>query len=336
MREFSRLFFPIILLTIAVGVSCNKTEETTTSLYMTGPLKSNIPSHLISGTSFELIASGITLPVDSLSYKWTTTGFNVDSLIGTSGTIIVPDSVGLYDITIRVTHPRYTASQLSKTVIVFNPNSEESYSGVVKGNEYITDSRDGQKYYFSTIGNTDWFNTNLNWDGKGITLIGVSAGMPYNNVDALAVIFGRLYTWTEITQNICPQGWRVPSNEDWEELAKNANGGVSLPFDSNWPKIGERLSVTAKLNSENIWKYSPNSTKSNLFNWNALPGGNSLNSLRNYININQYGMWWSATEKDSKNAYYRYIHFDSPDFPYSYAGKSTFGASVRCVRNSDN
>jgi len=336
MREFSRLFFPIILLTIAVGVSCNKTEETTTSLYMTGPLKSNIPSHLISGTSFELIASGITLPVDSLSYKWTTTGFDVDSLIGTSGTIIVPDSVGLYDITIRVTHPRYTASQLSKTVIVFNPNSEESYSGVVKGNEYITDSRDGQKYYFSTIGNTDWFNTNLNWDGKGITLIGVSAGMPYNNVDALAVIFGRLYTWTEITQNICPQGWRVPSNEDWEELAKNANGGVSLPFDSNWPKIGERLSVTAKLNSENIWKYSPNSTKSNLFNWNALPGGNSLNSLRNYININQYGMWWSATEKDSKNAYYRYIHFDSPDFPYSYAGKSTFGASVRCVRNSDN
>jgi len=336
MREFSRLFFPIILLTIAVGVSCNKTDETTTSLYMTGPLKSNIPSHLISGTSFELIASGITLPVDSLSYKWTTTGFNVDSLIGPSGTIIVPDSVGLYDITIQVTHPHYTTSQLSKTIIVFNPNSEESYSGVVKGNEYITDNRDGQKYYFSTIGNTDWFNTNLNWDGKGITLIGVSAGMPYNNVDALAVIFGRLYTWTEITQNICPQGWRVPSNEDWEELAKNANGGVSLPFDSNWPKIGERLSVTAKLNSENIWKYSPNSTKSNLFNWNALPGGNSLNSLRNYININQYGMWWSATEKDSKNAYYRYIHFDSPDFPYSYAGKSTFGASVRCVRNSDN
>ena len=328
MREFSRLFFPIILLTIAIGVSCNKTDETTTTgLYMTGPLKSNIPSHLISGTSFELSATGITLPVDSLSYKWTTTGFNVDSLIGPTGTIIVPDSVGLYDITIRVTHPRYNASQINKTVIVFNPNSEESYSGVVKGNEYITDSRDGQKYYFSTIGGTDWFNTNLNWNGKG---------MPYNNVDALAVIFGRLYTWTEITQNICPQGWRVPSIEDWEELAKNANGGVSLPFDSNWPKIGERLSVTAKLNSENIWKYSPNSTKSNLFNWNALPGGNSLNSLRNYININQYGMWWSATEKDSKNAYYRYIHFDSPDFPYSYAGKSTFGASVRCVRNSDN
>lgn len=327
MREFSRLFFPIILLTIAVGVSCNKTDETTTSLYMTGPLKSNIPSHLISGTSFELIASGITLPVDSLSYKWTTTGFNVDSLIGPTGTIIVPDSVGLYDITIRVTHPRYTASQLSKTIIVFNPNSEESYSGVVKGNEYITDSRDGQKYYFSTIGSTDWFNTNLNWNGKG---------MPYNNVDALAAIFGRLYTWTETTQNICPPGWRVPSNEDWEELAKNANGGVTLPFDSNWPKIGERLSVTAKLNSENIWKYSPNSTKSNLFNWNALPGGNSLNSLRNFVNMNQYGMWWSATEKDSKNAYYRYIHFDSPDFPYSYAGKSTFGASVRCVRNSDN
>jgi len=327
MREFSRLFFPIILLTIAVGVSCNKTDETTTGLYMTGPLKSNIPSHLISGTEFELRATGITLPVDSLTYKWTTKGFNVDSLLGPTGTIIVPDSVGLYDITIRVTHPRYTASQINKTVIVFNPNSEESFSGVVKGNEYITDSRDGQKYYFSSIGSTDWFNTNLNWNGKG---------MPYNNVDALAVIFGRLYTWTETTQNICPQGWRVPSNEDWEELAENANGGVYLPFDSNWPKIGERLSVTAKLNSENIWKYSPNSTKSNLFNWNALPGGNSLNSLRNYININQYGMWWSATEKDSKNAYYRYIHFDGPDFPYSYAGKSTFGASVRCVRNSDN
>ncbi|HNW48352.1 MAG TPA: hypothetical protein PKK88_01390 [Bacteroidales bacterium] len=124
MREFFRLFFPIVLLTIAVGVSCNKTDETTTGLYMSGPLTSNVPSHLISGTEFELRATGITLPVDSLTYKWTTKGFNVDSLLGPTGTIIVPDSVGLYDITIRVTHPRYTASQVNKTVIVFNPNSE--------------------------------------------------------------------------------------------------------------------------------------------------------------------------------------------------------------------
>ena len=301
---------------------------------MSGPLTTNVPSHMISGTTFELKATGITKPTDSLTYKWTTIGFNLDSLKGTTGTIIVPDSVGFYDITIRVTHPRYIASQLNKTVVVFNPNSPESFSGVVKGNKFVTDSRDGQKYYFSSIGSLDWFNTNLNWDGKGIPAVGLTAGKPYNGVDALASIFGRLYTWTETTQNICPQGWRVPSNGDWGELAKNANGGISLPFDSNWPKVGEKLSVSAKLNSENIWKYSPNNTKRNLFNWNALPGGNALNSLSNFVNLGQYGMWWSATEKDSKDAYYRYIHFDGPDFPYSYAAKSTFGASVRCVRNT--
>lgn len=332
MREFSRLFLPLVLLIVAVGISCKKPDDTTTNLYMSGSLSTNVPSHLISGKTFQLQASGITFPTDSLKYKWTTKGFDVDSLFGTTGTIIVPDSVGNYEIILKVTHPRYTTVQSVKNVIVFNPNSPESFSGVIKGDKFITDSRDGQKYYYSTIGNTDWFNSNLNWDGKGITLIGVRAGMPYNNVDALAVIFGRLYTWTETTQSICPQGWKVPSNENWEQLAKQANGGVALPFDSSWPKIGGKLTVSAQLNSVNIWKYSPNNIKTNMFNWNALPGGNALNTLKNFVNINQYGMWWSATERDSKDAYYRYIHFDGPDFPYSYAAKQTFGASVRCVR----
>lgn len=323
MREFFRLFLPLVLLIVTVGVSCKKDDDTKTNLYMSGSLSTNVPSHLISGKTLQLAATGITFPTDSLTYKWTTKGFDVDSLFGTTGTIIVPDSVGNYEIILKVTHPRYTAVQSVKNVIVFNPDSPESFSGVVKGDKFITDSRDGQKYYYSTIGSTDWFNTNLNWAG---------AGKHYNNVEALGVIFGRIYTWTETTQNICPQGWKVPSNVDWEQLAKQANGGVALPFDSSWPQIGGKLTVSAQLNSVNIWKYSPNNIKTNMFNWNALPGGNALNTLKNFVNINQYGMWWSATERDSKDAYYRYIHFDGPDFPYSYAAKQTFGASVRCVR----
>ena len=50
------------------------------------------------------------------------------------------------------------------------------------------------------------------------------------------------------------------------------------------------------------------------------------------VGLNEYGCWWSATEKDATHAYYRYVWYDDPDFPMSYTGKSDLMASVRCVR----
>ncbi len=335
MRQFAKLFFPIIILSILVGTSCKKSETDTTVVYMTGTLTFSLPDFIIASSVIELNATGITEPTTGIAYKWTIPGFSVDSVKTQVASVNAPSVVGNYTVTITASHPDYSTKTVSRSTIVINPSSSESFSGVVNGPNFITDSRDGKKYYYNTVGGLDWFTSNLNWAG---------AGRVYRETDALSYIYGRLYSWTEATggvsantlgggpKGVCPTGWSVPTEKDWESLAKALNSNADISFDSTWPNLGGKVTVNAKLNSGNIWKYSPNNLQNNMFFWNALPAGNASENFTRYSNINLYGFWWSSTEKDAANGLYRYIYFDSPDFPYNFANKSYFGASVRCVR----
>ncbi|MFA6334193.1 MAG: fibrobacter succinogenes major paralogous domain-containing protein [Bacteroidales bacterium] len=340
MRQFAKLFIPIAILTIFIGTSCNKNDDDDTdSEYMTGSISFSLPGYIIASSELQLTASGITEPADGITYNWTTTGFSVDSVKGQNIAITAPATCGEYSITVQATLDGYYSESSTVETIVIDPSSESSFSGVINGTKSIVDQRDGKRYYYSTIGDLDWFTSNLSWNG---------VGKSYGDADALSYIFGRLYSWNEATggvsssvfgegpQGICPAGWSVPTEKDWENLAKVLNGSSYLPFDSNWPGLGGKVTVNAQLNSGNIWKYSPNNNKDNLYFWNALPGGNISDNLSRYSNINQYGFWWSSTEKDASNVEYRYIYFDSADFPYNFTGKNYFGASVRCVRKISN
>ncbi|OJV20664.1 MAG: hypothetical protein BGO30_04865 [Bacteroidetes bacterium 41-46] len=308
---------------LILAFACKKDEEEDTNLYMKGALVANVPSHLIAGEEITIKASGITTPTDSLTYKWITTGFSADSLFGHEITISAPEEPGNYAVALYVTHPRYVSKTQNYNTIVLDPNSDDSFGGVVRGDDSIVDQRDGKKYYYVTAGGLDWFAFNLNWKG---------AGKAYMLIDALGEIYGRLYSWEE-AKSACPDGWRVPDNSDWESLA-TAVAGANTPFDGKWSGLGAELTVRATLNSINMWKYSPNMNFKNMFGWNAIPSGNSTGNFRTYLNRGEYGVWWSADEKDANDAYYRYIYFDSPDFPYNYANKGSFGAAVRCVRDS--
>jgi len=336
MRQFANLFIPIIIVTILVGTSCKKNTVTPTTVYMTGNLTFVLPEYIIASSELQLSVSGITDPTTGITYRWTTTGFSVDSVKVQNAVINAPAVCGNYIITVTASHADYPTETLTMGTIVIDPSSESSFSGVVNGTKSIVDLRDGKKYYYNTIGALDWFTSNLNWAG---------AGKPYKNIYALSLIFGRLYSWTEATggvssntpgggpQGACPAGWSVPTKKDWESFAKNLNGNTDILFDSSWPNLGGKVTVNAKLNSGNIWKYSPNNNKDNLFSWNALPGGSISDNLSRYSNLNGSGFWWSSTERDATNGEYRYIYFDSGDFPYNFANKNYFGASVRCVRS---
>ena len=41
----------------------------------------------------------------------------------------------------------------------------------------------------------------------------------YNDKDWNCLRYGRLYTW-EAAQKACPPGWRLPSDEEWWNMAK--------------------------------------------------------------------------------------------------------------------
>lgn len=88
-----------------------------------------------------------------------------------------------------------------------------------------TDSRDGSVYYYKTFDLAgDWMVQNLRYRQAAI-------GKYPNNDSSLPEEYGLLYTWNEATggkdevghgrvQGLCPAGWHIPSDAEWNLLEK--------------------------------------------------------------------------------------------------------------------
>ncbi len=332
------IYLTALLLSLSFVIfSCKKDDEDEDINFMEGILTYSLPKYLTASQEVEFSVTGITVPTSGLKYLWSTPGFSSDSLVAQSGTLNAPAVVGDYTIILTVSHPDYSSKTSTRGVTVIDPDNPEAFNGIVPGDYSFTDTRDGHEYYYNKIGDLYWFTDNLKWIG---------AGKPYENEYALIPVYGMLYTWDQATggvaatglgngpQGVCPDGWSIPTREDWENLGTALNGSP-LIFDNPWTGIGSKASANPLMNSKSLWKYSPNNTKTNTAGWNAIPGGSSSNNFFSYSNLNQFGFWWSSSQKDSNNGEYRYIHFDSGNFPYNFAGKNFFGASVRCVKMAD-
>ena len=127
-------------------------------------------------------------------------------------------------------------------------------------------------------------------------------------------------------KGICPSGWHLPSDAEWEQLAQYVSDqkGPYSKSDDNWGEVGKHLKATSGWNN--------NGSGTDDFGFSALPGG-----YRDYggyfYDIGDYGFWWSSTEYDSKYAWYRYLLCSYSGF-YRYYYCKDNGFSVRCVRDN--
>ena len=82
--------------------------------------------------------------------------------------------------------------------------------------EVVTDTRDDATYKTVGIGSQIWMAENMN--------LKTDSSWCYQNDEDNCEKYGRLYQWNtnvgvkDKTKNICPEGFRVPSSEDWETL----------------------------------------------------------------------------------------------------------------------
>lgn len=182
---------------------------------------------------------------------------------------------------------------------------------------------DGNIYNIIEIGEQTWMKENLRVthtpDGSAIS------GYAYiDNEDSIAK-YGLLYTWDvamngskdEGAQGICPEGWHIPSDDEWKQLEM------------------ELGMTSAEADMVNVWRGSPVGTlmkaggasgyEAQLAGRRASGGSFSLMGRMEYM--------WTSTEYTGTLAWRRCLDAQSTQVGRWNTFPKSYGFSVRCVKN---
>jgi len=203
------------------------------------------------------------------------------------------------------------------------------------------DSRDGKTYKTVKIGDQWWMAENLAYDTGG-------GCWAYENYKSNLEIYGYLYTWGT-AKNACPDGWHLPSDEEWTELEVYLqNNGYNYDGVETTGNDRTTHNRTAKsLASVSGW--APSSVEGAVGNtgypeyrnktgFSALPGGYyyrtniSTDEFIDDPKVGKHGHWWSATESSGTRGWVRHISYSRVNFDrYNFGKEHAF--SVRCIKD---
>jgi uncharacterized protein (TIGR02145 family) len=153
--------------------------------------------------------------------------------------------------------------------------------------------------------------------------------VPYN---------GMLYNWQAVngTNGIAPDGWHVPTNDDWIKLEIFLGMNSDVAGIIGWRGTHEGEKMKSPITEYLGWKIDQNMNNSNESGFAALPGGCRLyNGLYIDKDPSFTGFWWSSSEYGTDQAWYRHLDYKNGGVFRYYAPKSS-GYSIRCVKNSQN
>ena len=214
----------------------------------------------------------------------------------------------------------------------------------------MIDTRDNKQYKTVKIGDQVWMAENLNFDpgqgGSGDTKYDWS--WCHNNKAEHCDVAGRFYTWAAaidsvklatdadktmdcgygkecgldsagsatLIQGICPDGWHLPNNDEWNSL---------------FTAVGGSGKAGTLLKSQTGWYGNGNGTDA--FGFTALSVGRSY-SYASFDFDGLYAYFWSATENDSSYAYGMYLYYRGDDVGAGlFDSYKNYGFSVRCVKD---
>jgi len=206
----------------------------------------------------------------------------------------------------------------------------------------LYDYRDGKYYQTVLIGTQCWISQNLNVGtrinaNKNPADDSIIEKYCYDDNEDYCDTLGGLYQWyeamqyvtTEGTQGICPDGWHIPTDDEFKILEGTVDNqyGVGDPI---WETEGFRGSdVGLNLKSTSRWINDGNGT--NLFGFTALPGG-----LRGYQGgtdlLGSDAYFWSSGEASGSHAWLRVLFY--PEYRVSRNHfYYSWGLSVRCLQD---
>jgi uncharacterized protein (TIGR02145 family) len=148
-------------------------------------------------------------------------------------------------------------------------------------------------------------------------------------------IYGKLYNKFAVKdpRGLAPEGWHLPSDEEWKELEICLGMSTSQADDYYLRGIdqgGKLKSAGTVEDGDGIWN-SPNTGATNESGFSAFPGGYRMSNGTYYGNGCEGG-WWSLSNIIKDVSFYRYLTCNTEKIGrlYEYNGS---GYSIRCVKD---
>ena len=179
-----------------------------------------------------------------------------------------------------------------------------------------------QDYNTVLIGSQCWMKENLNY----------AAGNSwcYDNDPSNCDTYGRLYDWATImngeftsnqipsgVQGICPPGWHIPSDGEWDILM-NYLGGSTV--------------AGGKMKEEGFAHWNtPNTDATNESGFTALPGG-TRSSSSGFTYLGEISWFWSCTNYNFYYGWSRAMDNNSGEVIRYGSGKD-YGYALRCIKD---
>ena len=204
----------------------------------------------------------------------------------------------------------------------------------------MTDSRDNKVYKTVKIGNQVWMAENLNYADSVKTPSLMGKNWCYANKAENCAVTGRLYTWAAAidsvklatdadnpqdcgfdktctlpakVQGICPDGWHLPTQVEWNTL---------------FAEVGGKLRAGKILKAQTGWYDSGNGTDS--VGFSALPAGGRDNGGQFGADGNSAYFWCTNS---AGSFYASYMSLDYNVYAGLEYGLKDTAFSVRCLKD---
>jgi len=152
----------------------------------------------------------------------------------------------------------------------------------------------------------EWLTENLN--------LATAESYCYRDAERNCRHYGRLYTW-QSARNACRSlgdGWRLPTDDDWRELARHY-GGIADDSDDRGKAAYEALLRGGSSGFDAV-----------------LSGGRAAQDGR-YDDLKAHGFYWSASQSSPTGAWFYNFGRGSTGFYRQSDGEEQMALAVRCV-----
>ncbi len=180
---------------------------------------------------------------------------------------------------------------------------------------------DGQTYRTVCIDDQVWMAENLRYlpvehtnsqfadaADNQTPAYGVNPGSDIN-------VHGVLYNWYAVNAGVCPAGWHLPSQEEWQQMAE---------FTGLLSEAG------AKLKSQNYWGAPSFSTDE--YGFSAVPAGSRGEFAGNFDGLGLFGYYWTSTTAGTGLAKTAGFSYSASSFQSGNQDKGA-GYACRCVKD---